>query len=633
MKPLVLSFALCVPGLLLYGADVNRALEKLSGNDSQRGMGREELKNAFAVATAPGADSAVLASSQAAVVAALNSGTLPLSEQLHLLEVLGLYGDAAAADAVYPSLASNDEHIRDAARKALVLIPGEKAFNYLLAGLKSGSAKERGAFVDALAMRGDVSAVGALAPHLQDAELTDKVAMALGKLGSDTAASSLLAVHASASHANKFAIERALLDLGLNVDAAYRLADSGSSSAIRASAFSQLLELDEGRALRVLKAVVDQPEFVGRSLFFEATMNGVSSKAHDMIVAHLPKAEIADQSIIVTAIGENGFKKYESEVLALINSDNWSLRMDVIHALGNIGGDASLAPLLKAFQSDSKNATIANAVARLQAPSADAKALEQVRGGGSAESRIASMKVLELRNADGATELLNQIAKGDKDQEVRKAAISTLESIGNMDTIQLFIVMMLAEDILSRDVQRSLRRLSLNFGAPDFQWDTAYKPALDSASSDKARESLVLIMDGVESEHALKYLEQNILDESSPLRSASLRTLQRYGSLDSGNTWIAVASQPGASESEVSSAQRSIAKILKSNDWHTSWKRVDLAVKAIKEVDNVEFKKGILAVYQSSPPASQKQHMKTKFKAIENDPDVGAIVKQILASI
>ncbi|MGJ8639400.1 MAG: HEAT repeat domain-containing protein [Opitutaceae bacterium] len=634
MKPIFLSIALCVASSTLYGADIQSSVKKLSGDNSARKDGRVELKDAFASVTAPmGAIDDLMAMEQS-VIAALKADSLPLSEQLYLFQILGLYGSAESADAVSSFLGNEQKEVSDSARRALVLIPGSKALGYLVAGLKRGSDEDRAVFIDALAERGDPSAATEVSAYLTSGSvaLSSKAAMALGKLGSKDVVPALLKVHTGAAPKLKFDVERALLDIGLDASTAYTLAGAGSSAAIRAAAFRQLLALDEDRALSVLKSVIEQPEFEGRSLFFNEAMNSASVKSHSALVDYLPKAGEADQSIIITAIGENGYSQYESEVLAFVKSGTWILRMDVIHALGNMGGDASFEPLVEALLKEPKNQTIANAVARLKAPSADLKAFSQIRDGEDSAERIASMKVLEMRNAKGATELLNEIAKTDDDLKVREAAFATLENIGNLDTVRLFVDLVIAGDSQMRAIQRSLKRLSLNYGAPDHQWETVYKPALDAAPNAKARESVVLILDGIAGKQSLGYLEKHALDANSELRSVSIRTLQRWTDADSGDVWIKVASQPGVSSSEISSAQRSLVKILKDNDRTTARSRVDLAVKAVENAPNADFKNAIVEVYKN-PPRAQKRHVKSRFDKIKNDPDVGEAVKAIIASL
>lgn len=631
MKKILLSLVACVASYALYGVDVQSSIVKLSGDDyTARKAGRTELKQAFADVTAPGGQVNDRAAIEQAVISALQSGKLSLSEKLYLFRVLGLYGTNASADAVYSFLGDKEKEIRDSARRALVLIPGDKALGYLLSGMKKGADAERASYVDALATRGDPSVAMDIATYLKsdDSALVRNAAVALGKLGNEEALPALLEIYPSAAADVKPAVEAALLDVGVDSQTAYMLAGIGSSAAIRAGAFEQLIDVDLANATVVLKSVIGQPEFVGRSLFFKAALASSSTDLQQLVVEHLPKAEEAAKAIIVTAIGENDLKQFEPEVLALISHESWLLRMDVIHTLGNVGGAASFEALLKAFLAEPKNQTIGNAVARVQAPEGDKSALSQVRDGTDLSARTASMKVLELRNVKGASELLNEIVKDSQDVKLREAALKTLENIGTIETIEICLDLILKGDPQTSAIQRSLKRLSLNFGAPEAQWNTAYSPALESAPSVASCEAVVLILDAVQSDGALQYLEPHVLNAESKLHPASLRTLQRFSNVKSGDVWIKVA----ASAADVSTAQKAIVKLLKVDNRHTAEACVQLAVKAVQEGPTTDFKEAILSIYKK-PSRYQKRYIKGNFKTIQDDVDVGATVKQVMSGV
>lgn len=633
MKKIFIPLVVCLAGSFLDAADIQGSIAKLATDDfGVRNNGRIELKDAFAIATAPGASSAELDAMEQAVLVSLQDGKLPIQSQLYLLRILEWYGSGSSAYAVYPFLGDDNAEVRDSARRALTLIPGDQALKHLIAGLQGSVGEERAAYADALGERGDPEATRALAAYLEsgDEALVAKVASALGKLGNADVSPVLLAMRLTVSAELKPEVEKALLDIGLDDVSAYALAGTGSSFTIRAAAFSQLIELDTAKARQVLLSVITQPDFKGRSLFFESALNSASKDLQEVVVDYLPTAGEADQAIIVASIGENDLEQYEAEVLALISSESKSLRLTVIDTLGSIGGNASFELLYEAFLADSRNPTIANAVARLQAPSADQKALAEVRDGSDVNARVAGMKILELRNVTDATVLLNEIAQSDRDDKVRAAGFKVLEKIGNLDTIKIFIDLILKGDSQTRALQTSLKRLSLNYGAPGSQWDAAYGPALERVGDTQAGEGIVRILDGVQSPQALKYLEGCILDVDSVQRSAAFGNLQRWSDVSSGDVWLKLAALKGGSAADVSLAQKALIKLLKDGDRSSAGDRVKLAVRAVQQAPSKEFKLAMLGVYENTP-RWQKRSVKKEFKAIQDDPDVGATVNQMLS--
>jgi len=639
MKKTVLSlFAACAASLV-FAVDVPSVVNTLGGDDyAARMQARLDLKQAFAEATAPSAVAAERLALEADVIAQLGAEGLPLAGRLYLIRMLELFGTDAGADAAYALLGDSEPNVRDSARRALVAIPGAKAEAYLLAALTQGFEVDRAAYMDALATRGAVDAAPAIAELLQSSNpaLQDASALALGKLGNDAVVPALLNARNSTSDETKALIEMALLQVGVDANTAYTLAGTGVSGVIRAGAFKQLAASDSKRAKQVLEVVLVKPDFPGRVLFIQAALASGSAPLCAVVVAHLPGASVNDQVVIVTAIGEQSLAAYETELLTLLPNAEGVLNACIIHALGNVGGDASFEPLYQAFSANSKDMNAANALARLQAPAADQKALATVESGADNASRIASIKVLELRNISGATALLNGIISGPADVKLKQAAFKSLESIGNAASIQSLLNIATAGNAQSREAQRSLKRLSANFGAPEYQWSELYYPTLESADNDAARQAVIEILDSVASKLVVAYLQGIFADNDSALRPAAISALQRWPlqeTLDDGDLWVAIASAESATDKERSDAARSLKKRLTHRSHPFYAAQADLLVTIVQADLPLEYKRDLLSVYENPAKhfsvAHKRRLVTQRLKVVENDPQVGDLVKQI----
>lgn len=629
MKTTVFVVIGCLFASAASALEVSQIVESLQSSDFSLELeSRDALKDAFAAASASEGESEDREAYESAILEVLKSEDSP-GDKAYLIHMLELFGSENAAEGVYPFLGDKNVAVRDSARRALAAIPGDVAAGYLLEGLSKSLDAERGAFVDLLAYRGDDAAIPEIAKFLksEDAALASSAALALGKMNSEQAAPYLLEARKSASGAFGLDLEWALLDLGVDAELASQLAEHGSNVAVQSAAFSQLVAMDEDRADVVLGRVLKQPEFEGRSRFLRAAMESASMRVR--LVKDLETMSLDDQLVVIDAVGEMELSQFEPDLLALVSSTGDERGDAIIDALSRVGSDASFEVLYEAFIKDPKNKSLMAGVARLRAPVADERAMDIVKNGSNLKARVASMKILEIRNTPGATELLNSYVKSSSEVKLKQAALGSLELIGNLESIQMLVESVLSNDAFARPSQRSLKRLSLNYGDPDYQFEEIYLPAIESAESVKAKESLIVILDGVPGDSTLEYLKEIALDSESELRSVALRTLARWPNYDSGPVWLDLASAETASAKDIELARKTLVRMLSRTEKSKAWDRVKLAVVAIQNAPDAAFKQAILDVYKEPSPAEIRM-VRSRFQALKDDPDVGEQVKALL---
>jgi hypothetical protein len=273
----------------------------------------------------------------------------------------------------------------------------------------------------------------------------------------------------------------------------------------------------------------------------------------------------------------------------------------------------------------------------VKAPSADQKALASVEHSSDTAERIASIKVLELRNTSGATALLNGIIAGSADPELKEAAFNSLESIGNDESIRILLTISTSEDVQSRAAQRSLKRLSMNFGAPLYQWQELYLPTLESADNDAARQAVIQILDGVACEQVIAYLQAILIEGDSALRLAAMSALQRWPlqeQLYDADLWLSIASAESATDKERSQAARALKKCLTHSSHPFYNAQADLLVKIVQAELPLEYKRDLLSMYEDPERHFSVQWKRRlviqSLKTVETDPQVGDLVKQII---
>ncbi len=641
MKIFTCSFFIICTTNLLFGQNISGHIEALAGEDAAARLeSRDAIFAAFAEATAPSAtegDSAVL---EAAALVEIKRSSLPLSERLYLLRILERFGSEGVAEAVYPLLGDASPHIRDSARRVLVALPGKQAEAFLLTGLERCRETERIAYINALVERGAIAAAPAIAVYLESSRpaLVAAAAVALGKLGNPVVVPQLLVARESSDGIVLEKLESALLQVGLELPHVVELARNGSNGSIRAEAFEQLIRLDAHEAEKLLREVLSDEAFVGRLRFIQKVLQSKSPGMQQMVIALLKDGRVAEKIVIVAAVEAAGLREYEGELLGLLAGAESSLRTVIVRALGNIGGEASFRALFDAFVENRKDVGLKEALAKVQAPQADAKALAVLKKGTESRDRIAAMEVLELRNVEGATVLVNKVASETADAELREAAFKTLESIGDEASLRLLLDFISQGNHSVTTAQRSLKRFSLNFGNPHYQWEKLYEPALRAAGGDAAKGRIIEILDSVACSQVAVFLGQELSNAHSGLREAALQSLRRWPvtpSLEDGGLWILVAEAEFSTEQERSWADRALKKLLtqKGSDYNIG--QADLIVKIVQSNLPRDFKRSLLEVYENPArhfESRRRPAVIERLKPLLKDPDTGDIIKHITDS-
>ncbi|MEM0965797.1 MAG: HEAT repeat domain-containing protein [Verrucomicrobiota bacterium] len=596
------------------------------GNHAEQTQARNSLK--FAFANAEGLERSNFEND---VIKQVGVG-LPIEHRLYMIRLLEWFGSADAVPVLTELLNDSEEEVRDSALRALSSIDGDEASFAIGNALRNASAEEAPAYIGALAYRKEPRAIGLISGFLESGNgpTAGAAAVALMRIGSTEALPALLEAWRQGSDAEP-ELERAILSLGPDASVAKELFEVSNDPAIRIQAFNGLLERDNGDAESIFKSLLDNGPSPGRSQIIGIALVEGNEGMRSYAVDRLATSSVADQILIVTAIGEAGLDSYESEVIeVMLSSQDDRLKQSCIEVLGKIGSDQSFDPIFQAMLADSKNTVVLNALSRLDAPSADEKAIENLRNDSLPVSdRVASMRLMELRNSPGALEVLNGIANDrSAPKEIREAAFKTLETIGNFDTVEIFVSSINEGGAGLRQAQLSLKRLSVNLRAPKELWTSYFKPAIENAPGDEVRERFIAILDGVGSKEAVDYLTVHITDPESPLQEPSRRSLSRWSNSLSVPAWVEIAKTlPDERENSI----KQIRRVVEGANLPAT-ERIDSLIKAVNDSPDAEFKLALLEAL-SPPPKNSGWVLRSRLPRLKNDPDVSDRVEEILASI
>ena len=602
-----------------------------SSGMNQRTEARNSIQRLFTNSTASTADvnSRIVLEQEALQ---LLQSDLSHSAQVWLLRMLELTGSEASIPLIASYLSSPDTELRDCARRALVANPAPEANVALYQAMLRASDAEKRAYIDGFAFRGDARAAKAIAPLLKsdDADTVIQAANALALLGDSSVYSELNLARTNAPDGSRAAIELAMLATGADVSTCKSFISSAANVGVAEAAFVALIKKDTTEAVSVLQAAVDEAPSPLRSAMLGTAMTTPALQA--ILLKNLDSRAPEDQLIILSGILEQKITSAEASVIALLSSEDQAVRKQAILTLGVIGGSASFSTLYALFLNEFEK-DVSNALAMLDIATIDSELFKIVEKPPDHKQLSAATQLLAMRNAEGATELLNRMIAPDNSDDLRVECMKALEVLGTLESCQAMARFIVSGDSVKRPAQKSLKRLCLNYGDPDLLWNSVFVPALNTAANDAIRADLLVIADAVAGDDFLAYIQKKIFDTGSPLRSTALKTLQRWPNMEASEVWLELISMPNVSASDIKAAQSGLGRMVKSKEVE-GWEKLklDQIVVAVEKAPTPEFKKAMVNLYLK-PNGYIQHYLHDAFEQFANDLDISSEVSAVLAMV
>ena len=210
-----------------------------------RHRAQQSLQNACLALGAPGKNEDRGAACK--LIAAKLRGDLPTPTRVWLIKLLEQIGREESVEPVAGLLSHKEQHVRDAALRAIANNPASAANDGILSALKNAKSTEHQVgLINALGFRGDPASVETLATKLSDKNesVASAAAGALGKVGTSDAATTLMSAMKNAPAGVKAEIGDASLAC------AEKLAKQGRTKEAHAI-YKQLSQSTDNRPLRL----------------------------------------------------------------------------------------------------------------------------------------------------------------------------------------------------------------------------------------------------------------------------------------------------------------------------------------------------------------------------------------------
>ncbi|OGC01234.1 hypothetical protein A2V82_01610 [candidate division KSB1 bacterium RBG_16_48_16] len=273
----------------------------------------------------------------------------------HSSKVFGLAGDKEAVPHLIRALDDAEAGVRTEAAKALGLIADERAITSLIEAMKDDNESVRGAAVDALVHFGALVAepLHSELAHTKNRATISTILLTLGKI-QDTSSIPILIDHLNSNfyaarkeavdaltRYGKQAIEPLLQKLSYNladITALLKTARSGSHISNRIRALNALGDLEDHRAISILKDLITAPERE-IAVAAEEALAKVGCAAWGRCGALQVIGSVGDESVV-------------AKIIPSLKDDSPHVRWEAIRAIGKLKGKQAAVQLEKLAQSD-----------------------------------------------------------------------------------------------------------------------------------------------------------------------------------------------------------------------------------------------------------------------------------------
>jgi HEAT repeat protein len=461
-------------------------------------------------------------------------------------------------DAV-PALAAilSDKDLASWARIALEAIPDSAADDALRGALDKVQGRLLVGVINSIGVRRDAKAVDALAQRLADAdaEVASSSAVALGRIGGDSAAKKLESFLAGAPPAVRSAIAQ-----GCVLCAEKYLAEGKRAEAIKLYDLVRNADVPKQRVLEAIRGAILARQADGVPLLAEQLKSpnkalfgiGLSvarelpgPKVTEALVAELSKATPDRQVLLILALADRGDATTSPAVLEAAKSGPNNVRIAAIRVLQRQGDVACVALLLDAAigEDTELSQAAATALAELPGKAVDADLVARLQNA-AGETRMILIEIAGQRRIEAALPILLKAAD-DSESQVRAAALAAMGSVVTSQDLPLLI----DRAVKPRDPQdakaaeNALRAACIRMADREACAEklSAALPTADVAA--KCR--LLAALGAMGGENALKAVAAAGKDPSPEIQDVASRVLGEWMSADAGPALLDMAKSAG----------------------------------------------------------------------------------------
>ncbi len=587
------------------------------------------------------ADDVATSTDKEAELLAVLMSDAPRAEKALACKNLAIYGSDAAVVELAKLLP--DEQLSSWARIALEAIPGSEASAALREAADSLQGQLLIGMINSLGVRRDAEALPLLTKRLQDAdqEVASAAAVALGKIGGQPAATSLVAalsvatdpkVRSAIAQGCVLCAERMLAD-GRHAESAMlydlvRSADVPMQRRVEATRGAILARQNEGTPLLI--ETLHSPELklfqIGLATARDLTADDVDQALADQL-DKLPSERAA---LVIAAMADRPDRVQLVAIMNVAQSDNKTLRLAAFDALRRVGNETCLPVLMQtALDSDPDLSALARqSLAELRGEGVDAQIVKLLASADDKSSPLL-LELVGRRRIAAVSEVLPLLEN--KTAAIRHAALKALGETVTLERLSLLVEQAVSPK-RSEDAavaQQALKAASVRM--PDREACAMQLSKAIDRSPTAAKVTLLEILSEVGGAQALKTLDAAARSSDDTLQDASSRLLGKWNSVEAATVLLDLA-KTAPSEKYRVRALRGYLGLARKFAMPEA-ERVQMCRNAIDATGRVAEHKLALDVLKLHPSPAGLQLAIAMSKTPELKSDAGAVVLVIAQKI
>jgi len=313
------------------------------------------------------------------------------------------------------------------------------------------------------------------------------------------------------------------------------------------------------------------------------------------LAAELPNLSAKSQVQLLSALGDRGDVAARPAVVAAVKSENQSVRIAALRALGQLGDDSSVKLLAQAA-ADSTGAeqkAARDSLYRLQGKNVDKTILNAIPKA-DAQTKVELIKSVGQRNITAGVPTLLETA-GDSDRKVRIESLRTLKIVAGPENLPALVeILIKAESSSDRtEAAKTIAAVAHRIEDKNRQAESVLA-ALPSVKETAVRCSLLDVLGRIGDNSALPVLYASLKDENVEVQTAAIRALADWPTPEPLEELMKVAAGSGNKVHRIL-ALRGFVRMLGLASERPSGEIVELYKKAMSLAPNAVEKKKVLS--------------------------------------
>ena len=277
-----------------------------------------------------------------------------------------------------------------------------------------------------------------------------------------------------------------------------------------------------GIVLDILRS--DDQEMQAAAIAMVKEMPG--TQVTEALAKELPNLSARSQVQLLSALGDRGDAVARPAVVAAVKSEDQSVRIAALRAIGQLGDDSSVGLLAQAAAGarGAEQKAARDSLYRLRGPNVDKVILEAISKA-EAKTKVELISSIGQRNITAGVAALLETAK-DSDRKVRTGSLRTLKIVAGPENLPALVELLInAKSSSDRtEAQKTIAAVAHRIEDKNRQ-AASVLAALPSVKETVPRCSLLNVLGRIGDNSALPVLTTSLKDENVDIQTAAIRAL------------------------------------------------------------------------------------------------------------